>query len=213
MWWRPKQISQWKLDPKWKMTSVELPDYTEECNEKRPTMEEKCSAKESDRWGSLNPINVSGRVGAGCANPTELLKKMFSSGLRKQTMAYSPTGVPTPGLSFLQRFQVDQADVEEMLFRWRYGHPQLEAGSNPLWARRVVCEIARNISERMKTNLPTGYVKNTRRLNFLPPPPPPPLSPHCAPTHTLFISFSSIILTRVSLLLVPVMKFSKMSKI
>jgi hypothetical protein len=157
-WWNPEaDLTKWKLDPKWKMTAVELPDYTEECNEKRPTMEEKCSATETTRWGSkASSSNMTGRIGAGCANPTELLKKVFSSGLRKQTTAYSAPGVPSPGHSFLQRFQVDQADVDEMLYRWRYGHPKLEAGSNALWARRVICEIARNISKKMQTNLPEG---------------------------------------------------------
>ena len=158
-WWSPEaDLTKWKLDPKWKMTAVELPDYTEECNEKRPAMEEKCSATETTRWGAVaTSSNTTGRVGAGCANPTELLKKVFSIGLRRQTTA-STLGVPSPGHAFLQRFQVDQADVEEMLYRWRYGHPQLEAGSNALWARRVVCEAARNISTKMRNNFPEGYV-------------------------------------------------------
>ena len=154
-WWEPETIMErWKLDKKWKLTSIELPDYSEECNDLRPITTEKCSADPFIRVGK--------KTGSGCANPIELLTKVFSNGLRKQLNAWtnssrSSTAIQTPAHAFLQRLQVDTPFLNRVLYDWRWTGP--DSYPTNLWARDVVCRHVRNISVALSQYNPPGYPK------------------------------------------------------
>ena len=155
-WWEPEaMLEKWKVNPKFKLTSIGLTDYTEECNENRPTSVEKCGTTSDARAG----INSK----SGCANPVELLTKTFSNGLREQLTAWtnltrSKTHVQTPGHGFLDRLQIDTPFIKKVLYEWRWENPGGGYPSN-LWTRDVVCRHIRNISETIAHFNPPGHPK------------------------------------------------------
>jgi hypothetical protein len=93
-WWEPESLTEkWRVDPKWKLTSIILPDFTKECNLRRPTMSEKCSASPLQRQGLQSA--------SGCNNPIELLSKVFSKGLREQLLSWKNLSRSSTGTSII----------------------------------------------------------------------------------------------------------------
>ena len=142
-------------------TSIELPDYSESCNDIRPTHNEKCSSDASVRIGKT--------AGSGCANPVELLTKVFSNSLRSQLDAWdnstrSSTGIQTPAHGFLQRLQVDTPFLKHVLYDWRYTGP--DANPSGIWARDVVCRHVRNISSALAQYNPPGHPKISQFVEY-----------------------------------------------
>jgi hypothetical protein len=169
-WWEPTpDLEKWRVDAKWKLTPIVLPDYNKDCVAKRPTHAEKCSATQAERQGRASHSGGAPGLNAGCSNPIELLSKIFSKGLRSQLKTdYSDffgseiAAVQTPSHGFLQSLQVDTPFLKELLYEWRYGG--LPAASYPtnLWARDAVCRAVRNITTVMKQYIPAGHPKTAQ---------------------------------------------------
>jgi len=141
-WWSPEPSINNYL-------RVTLPKATSECIAKR-------SMRKSERC-TLTQEELNGESGSGCDGEGRLTDKFFAKSL-KDEYYNKPKAARSPAYPFLDKFQISETAVDEILNDWKSGN--FDNGYN---SRQAVCNwVVDNIDDlsNLRQYIPTGYPRN-----------------------------------------------------
>ncbi|CAJ1968191.1 unnamed protein product [Cylindrotheca closterium] len=142
-WFEPDAVVEVFRNTDFEFTRIYLPPASLQCKEERLSVADRCSADPMVRRGT--------EVGS-CDNGAHVTKKVIARSLRDSTLEAALVD-QSPAYSFIQNFNMDQLEINEML-----GH-FVANGRNGYAAREAVCSWVANNTDYLKSLMPPNHPK------------------------------------------------------
>mmetsp|Transcript_34412 Transcript_34412/g.83548 ORF Transcript_34412/g.83548 Transcript_34412/m.83548 type:complete len:967 (+) Transcript_34412:74-2974(+) len=142
-WAEPDTVVELYRNTAAEFTKVYLPTPSLQCEAARLTIEERCSE---------DPVVRRGTKEGACDNSAHITKKAIAISLRDSTLALSPAE-QSPAYSFIQNFNIDQLQINEMLSHYGAG------GRTGYAAREAVCTWIANNTDYLQSLIPPSHPK------------------------------------------------------
>ncbi|KAL3927658.1 MAG: hypothetical protein SGBAC_012995 [Bacillariaceae sp.] len=142
-WFEPDAVVEVFRNTDAEFTRIYLPPASLQCEAERLTVADRCS---------VDPVVRRGSKAGSCDNAAHVTKKVIARSLRDTTLA-ATTVDQSPAYNFIQNFNMDQLEINEML-----GH-FVAKGRNGYAARDAVCSWVANNTDYLKSLLPPNHPK------------------------------------------------------
>mmetsp|Transcript_42195 Transcript_42195/g.101915 ORF Transcript_42195/g.101915 Transcript_42195/m.101915 type:complete len:969 (-) Transcript_42195:2251-5157(-) len=142
-WFEPDAVVEVFRNTDAEFTRIYLPPASLQCEAERLTVADRCSEDPVVRRGT--------KVGS-CDNAAHVTKKVVARSLRDTTLAAAAVD-QSPAYNFIQNFNMDQLEINEML-----GH-FVAKGRNGYAARDAVCSWVANNTDYLKSLMPPNHPK------------------------------------------------------